>query len=261
MATTVKQPNYITLGAGLLQFQTYTTVAADQFMKLIDFGAVKDIKIKTERTKAQFKDGTPQMAVVEDVTEEKATIEVILGERSPEEKLARLGAGTLSSVSEQAGQSGEEYKTLTGTAYEALECKNGTSIVVTSQDATPVTYSLTSDYTVGTKEGCDAIARVEGGRIEDGEQVVVTYTWDIPAHKKITFGGTNASTDYHMRHIKQLRDGKRIFTDFWKVSPAGTDEDSFLSNDYGTTTATFSALGDSSKSEGSQIYEKRYETA
>lgn len=261
MATTAKETKYISLGSGILQFQTYTATVADQFKSLIDFGAIKDVKIKTERTKVTFDDGTPQIAVVEDVSKETVTIEAILGEKSPREKLVRLGTGSITPVVASASQSGTEHKILTATAYEALKCKGGTSIVVVSQDATPVTYTADSDYTVGTKEGCDAICRIEGGRIEDGEEVTVTYQWDIPAYDKITFGGANTLTYYHMRHIKQLRNGDRIFTDFQKVGPAGTDEDSFLSTDYGTTTATFTALADTAKTEGAQIYEKRYEKA
>ena len=259
MATTTKVPNYISLGSGILQFQTYTATEADQFMKLIDFGAQRDTKIVTERTKATFEEGTPKQIVVEDITSEKVTIECTFSEMSPDEIIARLGVGSKTNVVADASHSETEYKTLTGTAWEMLRGKDGASFVVTSQDATPVTYTVDVDYEMGTKEGSDAIRRISGGAIEDGEQIKIVYTWDKPELDYIKFGGSNSTTYYHMRHVNKLRDACRIIHEFWKVGVGGKNEFNFQTDNYGSTTCTFTCLADTSQTEGDQYYRVYYE--
>lgn len=261
MGVTAKNSKYLTLGSGLLQFQEYTDVEADRFMKLIDFGAQKDTKIKTTRTKQQFKEGTPSSVVVEDISEEAVSIETIFAELTPEEVLIRLGCGTKTSVAAQSTKAVTEYKTLTGVVYEALEGV-GTlaSVVVKTMDATPVTCVLNTDYVIGTKFGRAAIKRVSTSTlIEDGDQVEVSYTYDARAYDEISFGGSSDLKYYHMRHIKPLRDGSALITDFWKVGSSGSDEANFMSNDYGTTSASFTVMRDESKAEGEQFYSRRYE--
>lgn len=266
MSTTAKNIKVRTLGGGLLQYEAIPdpdVVEAEQFTKLIDFGGIGDVKIKTVRTIVEDKDGTPQQRVVADVSEEDVTIEVELSEQSAVERIARLGCGEEESDALSDDKNETEYKTLTGTAYEALLGRDAESIVVTSQDATPVTYVLDTDYEVGTKEGSTAIRRIDRGAglgIADGEQVKVTYTWDKPAGTKFSFGGSNALTYYRMRHVKKTRNNSRIITKFWIVTPGGTDEQGFLKTAYGKTTATFRAMADSSKAEGKQYYETVYET-
>lgn len=268
MAITTKNSNFITLGSGILQFQPYTATEADQFQKLIDFGSQKDTIIKSNRAKQKFEEGTPKQTVVEDVTSEEVTIESSFAEMSPEEIVARLGFGTITDQVADASADEEEYKTLSGTAFEMLYGKGTlTSVVVTSLDATPVTYTLstdgglTGDYLMGTKEGSAAIRRTSASTIEDGEQVKVSYTWSKPAMRYIGFGGSATLQYYHMRHVKNLRDGKRVIHDFWKVGPGGANEFNFTTDNYGVTKVTFTALADSSKTEGEQFYRVYYEEA
>lgn len=268
MAVTTKNSNFITLGSGILQFQPYTSTEADQFKRLIDFGAQKDTVIKSNRTKQKFEEGTPKQPVVEDITAEEVTIESSFAEMSPEEIIARLGFGSKTNQVADASADEVERKTLTGTAFEMLYGKGTlSSVVVTSLDATPTTYTVstdggvTGDYVMGTKEGSAAIRRTSVSTIEDGEQVQVAYTWSKPEMDYIGFGGSSSLQYYHMRHVKSLRDGKRIIHDFWKVGPGGANEMNFQTDNYGVTKATFTALADSSKTEGEQFYRVYYEQA
>lgn len=261
MGTSVKNSKYLTLGSGLLQFQEYTEVEADQFMKLIDFGAQKDTKVKTTRTKVQYKEGQPSSVVVEDISEEAVSIETTFSELTIDEILVRLGTGSKSSVVANASKSVKEYKTLTGTVYEALEgCGTLASVVVKTIEATPQTCVLNTDYVIGTKFGRAAIKRVStSSLIADGDQVEVSYDYSARAYDQLDFGGDSNLKYYHMRHIKPLRDGSSLITDFYKVGSSGSDEANFMANDYGGVSASFTVMRDESKAEGQQFYSRRYE--
>lgn len=262
MGISAKNPKLIFLGSGLLQFQAYTDVEADRFMKLIDFGAQKDTKIKETRSKAQFKEGTPASVVKEGITEESVTIETTFFEQNPEEIIARLGAGSKTSVAAQSAKSVTEYKTFTGIAFEALE-GSGTisSVVVKTVEATPQTCVLNTDYVIGVKFGRAAIRRVSSSTlIPDGAQVEVSYTYNAAAYDQLDFGGSSEIKYYHMRHIAPQDDGETaVITDFWKVGSSGSNEVAFLSNDYGGTSASFTVMRETGKAEGQQFYTRRYE--
>jgi len=65
-----------------------------------------------------------------------------------------------------------------------------TAIVVTDQQATPVTFVLNTDYVVGVDSaGYTCLARIVGGDSDDNEEGLVDYQYTPNASKKLTSGG------------------------------------------------------------------------
>lgn len=270
MSLTTKQVKYRTIGPGLLQIQPHVESETNWFKKLEDLASVRMVKIGTTRSKVQDKEGG--LIVAEDISEEVVSIEAILAENSPEEKIARLGVGSVTDEAAASSTSETEWKTLTGEAFEALYGKNITNIKVYTDDTTATELDVTTDpedltgydvLVVATtgKEGSAAIRRIADGSLDDGDEVYITYDWDKPAMKALYFGGDSSMDYYNMRHVKKLRDGTRVFTDFWKVGPAGEDMEEYEDGKYSTPSYKFTPQAVASKPEGQQYYRKRYEAA
>ncbi len=250
--SSTKRKNRKVIGNCLVQYKLISDPdypEAERFSHLIDFGSIKDPKFSTKRTIISDKDGIPEAEEVSDVTCEECTVTLTLGEQSPKEKKARIGGGTIGSSAAVPAKPETEYKQLTAEAFEALLGKGATNIVVTEIDqttllpaATPVTFTLDTDYKVGTKEGCTAIRRIDrgaildpvtlvktGNGIADDEIVKVTYTWDKPACETYTYGGQNTINYYRLRLVKQERTGnKRQVIWIWEAYSDGQDLVEFL---------------------------------
>lgn len=84
-----------------------------------------------------------------------------------------------------------------------------TSIVVTDQQSTPVTYTLNTDYVVGVDSaGYTCIARIEGGGITDLEEVLVDYSYTPNVSKKLTSGGKKTIAPKVVRLTNKDQDSK-----------------------------------------------------
>lgn len=263
MATTVKRPERITIGAGIFRYMPYTTDPARRWNEMVDFGVIKDCKIKIERTVKTFEDGTPIEEVLARVLKETGVLECALYENFPEERIVKLGAGTVTDYEAESAKSETEIKTFTGTAFESLKGKGTLASVVVQAypvTATPTIYDLTDDYVMGTKEGCAAIRRVEGGAIKGGQKIQITYTWNKPGGKRFVVGGTSAINEYLGEHVKELPDGGRLIHRFKFTSP-GSSEDNFLSEDWGSSSVGLKLLADTTLSAGEQLYEEIVEDA
>lgn len=261
MSVTIKVPEEITLGAGVIRYQEYDESGV--YNAMVDLGMMKDVKITAEREFEIIDDGTPITEVKRCCKREKGTLECILGEEFPEEKILKLGAGSVEDVSPDTGVDVTETKTLTGVAFETLKASYKTnpdlSVTVQSTDVTPVSYTEDDDYILGEKEGCWAIRRVSTGDIPNRGQVEVTYNYDIAGYRKFTFGGDSTSKTYYMEHIKKTDDGDLKITKMFKVAPPGKDEMNNMSESFGNSSVSFPLQADSSKPAGEQLYEKDYE--
>ncbi len=102
-----------------------------------------------------------------------------------------------------------------------------TGIVVTDQQATPVTYTLNTDYVVGVDPaGYTCIARIVGGGIGDLEEVLVDYQYTPNASKKLTSGGKKTIAPKVVRLTNKDQDSKmfRITVYFASVEEGITFE-------------------------------------
>lgn len=255
-------------GPGILQWQPYTATAANQFKQMRTFGATGGLKITTTREIIQWEEGAPLQAVVRDVIRESGSVEIILAEKSLNDLVVELGDGTV--VDEVADDAvtethhlflrGYGWQVLPGVRYGSVAHPTTINSVV-SVDTTPITYTDPEDYDTGQVEGSLAIKRVVDSDIKDGEEIVVSVTFDQPARKSLTMGGRNALSYMHLMMTKRFRDGvKREMTKIYKATTNGTIEENYSKDNYNERTCTFAILADTTRSEGDMLWVKYQET-
>ncbi len=252
-------------GPGVLQRQVYTSTVANQFKQMATFGASNGQKITTNREIIEFDEGTPAEVVVRDVVSEKGAVEITLLEQALEDLTVELGDGTVVDEVAASGISETHHLFLRGYGYQLLAGvrADGTISSLVSTDTTPVTYSGTTDYQTGTVEGTLAVARIGGTTtIADGEEVVVTVTYNRPARKYLSFGGRNAIAYNHLLSTKVFRDGvRRELTYCYKGSTSGQVENNYNKSGYSERTCTFDLMADTSRTAGDRIWRKYIENA
>jgi len=263
MSVTVKEVEEITSGSGLWAYEEYNDTGV--YNALVDVGMVKDSKLTAEREWDIIEDGTPVVEVKRICNREKGTWECVLGEDVAEEKILKLGAGTISEVAARTGVSKSLTKTLTGTAWESLGVSHKanstlstTDFTVASTDPTPVNYD-SGDFAIGEKEGMLAIRRKSDGDIPNRGQVTVGFTANIPGYRKFVFGGTNTTKTYYFEHYKETDDGDLKILKMYKVAPPGKDEDVYPSEGFPSNTVAFGLQADHTRPQGEQLYEKNWE--
>lgn len=257
--------NYILIpGAGTLLWQTYTTTLANQFKSMRTFGGTGGVKITTTRETLDYDEGTPASNVVRDVVKESGNVEILLIEKTLEDLVVELGYGTVTTVNATLANDTNYTLWLRSTGWQLVgEVRYDmyNTVVVTSVDATPVTYDLDQDYQIGQVEGTLAIARLSGGDITDGEQVTVAVNYDTPAQKSLTMGGSNTISYVHLMHIKTLRDGvKREVTKVYKAGIAGDVVEDFPKSAHAERTVNFAMLADSTRTAGDRLWVKTQDT-
>lgn len=128
----------------------------------------------------------------------------------------RGGIDSYSTVEGSATPITDEEVTLYDTDFVRLLHKNGdnsevTSIVVTSNDATPVARTLNTDYVIAVDPaGYTCIARIEGGGITDEDTVLVDYSYTPNVSKKLTSGGKKTISPKVVRLTNIDENGKKF---------------------------------------------------
>lgn len=249
-------------GPGVLLWQTYTAVTANQFKQMRTFGATGGITITTTREIIGYSEGTPETDVVRDVIKESGVVEILLAEKSLEDLTTEFGYGTVSTAAGGAVASEEHHIWLRSDGYHLIAGvpASGTISTVVSTDTTPVSYTVTTDYLSGTVEATLAIKRVTTGSITDGQEVVVTVAYTRPARKYLTMGGANSITYNHLMHHKAFRDGVlRELTYIYKASTNGEVVENYNKRDYSERTVRFSMIADTTRTAGDRLWDKRQE--
>jgi len=175
-----------------------------------------------------------------------------------------IGGGTLTTTATNTADAARsitnEEICMDGTAYHKLNWQGVSSVVVTSQDATPQTFTVTDDYVIDATNG--QIKRVSTGAITDGELVNVSYSASTPAFDKLTGGGNTERSYFAMRIIKKKRSSSpryKVF-DFYKVF-TGEVTRTYEERAYNFIEVTFKAAADSTRTVGDQLYSERDEYA
>lgn len=263
MSVSVKAVEEITSGSGLWAYEEYNDTG--EYNNLVDVGMVKDSKLTVEREIEVVEDGEPIQEVKKIVQKEKGLWECVLGEDVPEEKVLRLGAGTISEVAKQESVAKNLVKTLTETAFESLWVSYAANSSLTKSDftvqtneATPVPYTV-DDFEIGEKYGMLAIRRTSDGDIPNRAEVQVQFSATIPGYRKYEFGGDPTLKEYYFIHGKKTDDGDMKYIEMFKVASPGKDVDSYPSKGVPNETYAFGLLPDPTKADGKQLYAKHYE--
>lgn len=178
-----------------------------------------DCSITCSATKVDLYQGQPAKKVGSRISKIEGTIKLACLEQTPEIMQLASTIGHLVKTSSQQTRTvtGENCK-LNGTQKTYLQNMAVTTSSIVLKDPTETsTYTLTTDYTVGTEEdGRCYIQRVTTGAIEDGEDCKVSYTWteyiDTPylfygaARKsieveKVVFHKVNPDAETKQHHI------------------------------------------------------------
>jgi len=221
-------------------------------------GALKGDAVATlTREVHPFEMGTPQQVYVQQVIREGASFKCSLAELNATDISKQLGGGTIST--DAGGQTlyTQENTTLTGTtaAYlDAIPLQAPTAPanpVVTSNDATPVTYVEGVDYTINYTTG--TIVRIGAGSIPSGSAVDIAFYYTALGSETLLSGGSSDVTTYFVRFVHPFKDGRVLALDFFKANPSGTTALNFPEVDWSQRDVEFVALADTARAAGSNM--------
>lgn len=206
-----------------LRYGSVTLYIGDDFGSLINVGAIRNMSFehKAENIEVAF-DNVPSIKKFKNGNKasfvfELAEIDLTTFSYTDAGLVVQTNIlGTSTNVT-------NESVILAGVTGKSLKNKNGnnsmvTSIVVTNATGS-VTYILNDDYTIQVgADGYTRIARISGGAILDGSEVLVDYTYTPNQSKKITFhtGGTKT---YKVARIVNVNNvGKEFRIDLENVT-------------------------------------------
>jgi hypothetical protein len=134
----------------------------------------------------------------------------------------RGGFDTYATVAASPTPVTDEEVVLDGIDFTRLAYKNAdntvvTSIVVTTNDATPVTLTKDTDYGVAvSSDGWTGIVRIAGGAIGDGDTVLVDYSYTPASQKTLSTGGNNIILPIVMRFTNTDEDSTDLRIDLYQ---------------------------------------------
>ena len=186
--TTVQRPEAVRFGSALFEL-------GETLGSLVNIGALRNCQVAESWEEVKVESGNAGV-LKKKIKNQKVAITADWLEWDLETaNLLRGGIDEYDTVPGTPTPVTDEEVKLEGTNLVRLEHKNGdntevTTIVVTSNDATPVARTLNTDYVIGVDPaGYTCIARIEGGAIIDGDTVLVDYSYTPNVSKKLTSGG------------------------------------------------------------------------
>jgi hypothetical protein len=142
-------------------------------------------------------------------------------------------------------------------AYKNADNTVVTSIVVTTNAATPVTLTKDTDYGVGVDSaGWTGIVRIAGGAIGDGDTVLVDYSYTPASQKTLSTGGINIIDPIVMRFTNTNESDKELRVDVYEATINAGMILTYLSDqgeDVNPFTVAAQAVLDESRTAGDQL--------
>lgn len=207
---------------GALRYGSVTLSVGDDFSSLINIGAIRNMSFehKAENIEVSF-DNVPSIKKFKNGR--KASFVFDLAEIDIT-TFAKTDAGLVikTDIAASPVNITNESIVLAGVEGKSFVYKNGngtlpSSIVVTDTGATP--YTENTDYTIQLgADGFARIARIDGGGIADGEEVLVDYTYTPNASKRMTFNTGGTKTYKVARIVNINNDGKEFRIDLENVT-------------------------------------------
>lgn len=205
-----------------LRYGSVTLSIGDDFSSLVNIGAIRNMSFehKAENIEVAF-DNVPSIKKFKNGR--KASFVFDLAEIDIT-TFATTDAGLVikTDISGTPVNITNEAITLDGVEGKAFANKNGdgslpSSIVVTDSGGSALTEN--TDYTIQLgADGYARIARIAGGGISDGEEVLVDYTYTPNVSKKMTFNTGGTKTYKVARIVNINNDGKEFRIDLENVT-------------------------------------------
>lgn len=214
--------------------------------------------IAPKREPKEFEGGVPVATLKSLTYREGGTFKFETGSLTMNMLERAMGGGTLTTVAANPSATFTSHQVqLTGTAGVRLPYNGATVTTVTTNDATPVECSLTTDYTVTDGQ----IARVStSSNIASGDIVLVSGTYSAPAKKTWSFGGQTNRYYYAAKVLFYKDNAKYQWVDLYKLYPKGEISVEYKGDDWNTFTIEFTMSKDSSRTAGDQICKFHDET-
>ena len=274
----VQDVEKVNIGAGLVTYALYDEAYEDtDYPERHTIGMMKNVKTTATRTIQKIKDdvgGT--MAIFKEIaTEDGGTIEFVLGEDIPEERILQLGVGTIEEVAASTTPLLTRIVQLHGVGWQSLDIDFQTNptieLKVYNNAVTPnliETITVTAGATpvkgtnvvVGQQEGTYLIRRISSSTtIESDDKIQVTAeNVNVPGCRRFFMGGINTVATYRIWHKKRNDDGTVNITTC-KIGSAGKATiDNNPSEAPGDDTFTADILVDLTKEAGKRLIQKDY---
>ena len=205
-----------------LRYGSVTLSVGDDFSSLINIGAIRNMSFehKAENIEVAF-DNAPSIKKFKNGR--KASFVFDLAEIDIT-TFAKTDAGLVikTDIAASPVNITDESLMLDGVEGKAFAKKNGdgslpSSIVVT--DSSGSVHTENTDYTIQLgADGFARIARIDGGGITDGEEVLIDYTYTPNASKKMEFNTGGTKTYKVARIVNINNDGKEFRIDLENVT-------------------------------------------
>lgn len=257
-------------GPGVLMYQPYTSVTANQFKQPRTFGATTGMRISTTRETLDFEEGTPAATVVTDVIRETGEVEIMVAEKDVDNLIRELGYGTVVDVNATTDNDTAFHLFLVEYGWQVIpqvRYDMVSTVAVTHATTTATTYSGVTDYEYGNVEGRLAVKRISGGTITNRQEVIVNVNYDTPSYRYITLGGSNSLTYVHLIHVKQLRNEndptafRGEITYMYKAGTSGEVVEEFPKDSHAERSVKFKLMADTTRTAGDRIWKKVQENA
>jgi hypothetical protein len=205
-----------------LRYGSVTLYIGDDFGSLVNIGAIRNMSFehKAENIELAF-DNVPSIKKFKNGRKASFVFDLVEIDLTT---FAQTDAGLViqSDIAGAPVNITDESLILAGVSGKALMHKNGdgtmpSSIVVTDTGATP--YVENTDFTIQLgADGFAYIARIDGGGIADGEEVLVDYTYTPNVSKKMTFNTGGTKTYKVARIVNMNNEGKSLTIDLENVT-------------------------------------------
>ncbi|HNR65327.1 MAG TPA: hypothetical protein PKJ95_03415 [Atribacterota bacterium] len=274
----VQDVEKVNIGAGLVTYAPYNADYEDSdYPARQTIGMMKNVKLTLNRTIQKIKDdvgGT--MAIFKEIaTEDGGTIEFVLGEDIPEERLMQLGVGTIEEVAASTDAEVTRIVKLHKTGWQSLDIDYKTNPTIEfkiyTNVATPAlieTVTITGGVTpvtgtnvvIGQQEGTYLVRRIGTSvTIESDDTIqVVAEDVNVPGCRRLFMGGVNTVSTYRVWHRKR-NDDDTVNITTCKIGSAGKATiDNNPSESPGEDTFTADILVDTTKEAGKRLIQKDY---
>ena len=204
--------------------------AGDLYMERTVAGTAQGMKPAGNATKFEIKESTTRK---ERISKKPATIQAIIDEINAD-NMAVAFLGNVTTISQGSGTVADApYVSKKGTLI-LLPYKGISSVVITDDAPTPVTFTVDTDYQVNAKAG--AIFIMDDGTIADDTNLKISYSYAAVTGKKVK-GSINPIVQ-----LKFFLDGLNLATDractvtVWSARVAPSSPVDFLADDFSKLT-------------------------
>jgi len=217
--------------------------------------------LKLTVEKAVLEAGSPLMPIRVEPIRMGALLEVELIEMNPTRIARALGIGTVADAIASSPSVVDEEVEIQGKYFHHLAGYDITpaTVVVTSNDATPVSYVEDTDYVIDYDNGL--IRRTTTGSITSGDTILVDYDWSKPATSTLKVGSESSVDHRPLKYVVPMPDEKRLTFRMWMAAPQDVGDLPFQSEDFTKITISFIALADRTKTPEQMLFSLEKETA